>query len=64
LKRVLQKNEENESGRKILDLQIRFRSFFAQDSSTEVTELATRSPKFPEKVTDEKVARVDTVRAG
>jgi hypothetical protein len=47
LKRVLQKNEENESCRKTLDLQIRFCSFFVQDSSTEATELARKSPKFP-----------------
>jgi hypothetical protein len=47
LKRVLQKNEENESCRKTLDLQIRFCSFFVDDSSTEATELARKSPKFP-----------------
>ncbi len=30
-----------------LDLQIRFCSFFVHDSSTEATELARKSPKFP-----------------
>jgi hypothetical protein len=47
LKCVLQKNEENKSCRKTLDLQIRFCSFFVHDSSTEATELARKSPKFP-----------------
>jgi hypothetical protein len=49
LKRVLHKNEENKSSRKTLDLQIkiRFFSFFVHDSSTEATELARKSPKFP-----------------
>jgi hypothetical protein len=47
LKRVLQKNEENKSCRKKLDLQVWFCSFFVHDSSTEDTELAIKSPKFP-----------------
>ncbi len=47
LKLVLQKNKENKSWRKTLDLQIRFFSFFVHDSSTEATELARKSPKFP-----------------
>jgi hypothetical protein len=47
LKRVLQKNEENKSCRKTLDPHIRFCSFFVHGSSTEATELARRSPKFP-----------------
>ncbi len=46
LKRVLQK-KENKSSRKTLDLQIRLRSFFVHDSSTEATELVRKSPKFP-----------------
>jgi hypothetical protein len=47
LKRVLQKNEENKIGRKTLDLQIRFCSFFVHDSYKEATELAKIGPKFP-----------------
>jgi hypothetical protein len=47
LKRVIQKNEENKSCRKNFDLQIRFCSLFVHDSSTEATELARKSPKFP-----------------
>jgi hypothetical protein len=47
LKRVLQKNNENESCRNPLDLQIRFYSFLVHDSSKEVTELANKGPKFP-----------------
>jgi hypothetical protein len=47
LKHVLQKNEENKSCRKPLDLQIWFRSFFVHDSSTEATELTRKSPKLP-----------------
>jgi hypothetical protein len=47
LKRVLQKNKENKSCRKTLDLQVWFCSFFVHDSSTEATELARKSPKFP-----------------
>jgi hypothetical protein len=47
LKRVLQKNEENGSCRKTVDLQIRFCSFFVHDSSTWATELARKSPKLP-----------------
>jgi hypothetical protein len=47
LKRILQKNEEDKSCRKTLDLQIRFCSFFVHDSSAEATELARKSPTFP-----------------
>jgi hypothetical protein len=47
LKRVLQKNKENKSFIKMLGLQVRFFSFFVHDSSTEATELARKSPKFP-----------------
>jgi hypothetical protein len=47
LQRVLQKNEENTSFRKTLDLQNRFCSFFVHDSSTEAIERARKSPKFP-----------------
>ncbi len=47
LKRILQKGEENTSCWKNLDLQIRSRSFFVHDSSTEATELARKNPKFP-----------------
>jgi hypothetical protein len=47
LKRVLQKNEENKSCRKTVDIQIQLYSFFAHNSSTEATELARKSPKFP-----------------
>jgi hypothetical protein len=47
LKRVIQKNEENKSCRKPLDVQIWLCSFFVYDSSTEVTEVARKSPKFP-----------------
>jgi hypothetical protein len=47
LKRVIQKNEENKSCRQTLDRQIRFCKFFVHDSSTEATELARQSPKFP-----------------
>jgi hypothetical protein len=47
LKPFLQKNEENESCRKNLDLQIRFYSFLVHDSSKEAMELAKKSPKFP-----------------
>ncbi len=47
-KRVLQKNEENKTCRKTLDLQIRFCSFFAHHLSTEVTELARKVQSFHE----------------
>ncbi len=47
LKRVLQKNEENESCRKTLDLQIWFCLFVVHDSSTEATKLARKSSKIP-----------------
>jgi hypothetical protein len=47
LKRVLQKNGENESCRKTLDLKTRFSSFLVHDSSKEATELAKKGPKFP-----------------
>jgi hypothetical protein len=47
LKRILQKNEENKSCRKTLDLQICSCSYFVHDSSKEATELAQRCPKFP-----------------
>jgi hypothetical protein len=47
LTRVLQKNKDNKSCRKTLDVQSRFCSFFVHDSSTEATELATKSPNFP-----------------
>ncbi len=46
LKRVLQKNEENKSGRKFLDLQIRFRSFLFTIYSKTPQDLQ-KSPKFP-----------------
>jgi hypothetical protein len=46
LKRALQKNEEDKSCRKTSYLQIWFCSFFVHDS-TEATELARKSPKFP-----------------
>jgi hypothetical protein len=42
LKRVLQKNEKNESCRKAWDLQIRFCSFLAHDSSKNATERAKK----------------------
>ncbi len=47
LKRILQKNEENKSCRKTLDVQICFCSYFLHDSSKEATELAKKGPKFP-----------------
>jgi hypothetical protein len=49
LKRILQKNEENKSCRKTLDLQICFRSSLVHDSSKEATELAKekKGSKFP-----------------
>jgi hypothetical protein len=46
LKRVLQKNEDNKSCRKTLDLKIWFCSCLVHDSSKEATELAKKSPKL------------------
>jgi hypothetical protein len=47
MKRILQKNENNKSCRKTLDLQTCFSSYFVHDSSKEATELAKEGPKFP-----------------
>jgi hypothetical protein len=45
LKHILQKNEENGSCRKTLDLHIWFCSYFVHDSSKEGTELAKKKSK-------------------
>jgi hypothetical protein len=42
LKRIVQKNEENKSCRKPLDLQICFCSYFVHDSSKEATQLIAK----------------------
>jgi hypothetical protein len=45
LKRILQKNEENKSCGKTLDLKIGFCSYLVHDSSKEATELAKKKSK-------------------
>jgi hypothetical protein len=46
-KGVLQKNEESNSCRKFLGMQIWLCSFLARNSSKEAPELSRKGPKFP-----------------